>query len=402
MLQLTENLKDGIYFFDLILPFNGRSAIPKGFLQIEKKQITLIGKQSELSNCANIIRFSNTIALPAFINAHIHLSYQNKISSKKSLDWIYELICESRAYSPAEKTAIAKQNLKQIYQTGTKVIVENTPFREVIEILASSNIEALIGLEVFGQNEEVFTKYLNQIEQLQAEFGSLNFTFSPHSIYNVGTTLLQKLTEWAITNNKPLLLHLAEFDFEVELTQKGFASDELSHFYKQINFPEPDLRPLMGLSPVEYLQKINCLNSNLCLTHCIKASIADLEILAKNQVKIITCPRSNFYLENGHANLVTMLELGLELCFGTDGLCSNSDLNLLNEIKFVQKQGLKISSKTLFESITSAPARAFGLNNLGSLEINKRAILNCLKLNQEQMQKALSLNENIYTFLLEL
>lgn len=403
---MLKNLEQGIYFFDLIIPCSGQQIIPKGFLQVDNGQIIALGHQSQISAPEDEIKyFSNTIALPAFINGHTHLSYTHNYSSKKSLAWIYELIKESRQYSSEQKTAIIEKNLEQIYRTGTNFIIENTPFLEVVEVLnKQNNVQALIGLEVFGQEEETFEKYLKQINRLKQEFANLNFTFSAHSIYNVGSKLLIKLSEWAQANNKPLLLHLAEFDFELKLTNQGYADQELKSFYEQINFAPPDLRPLKNLSPIQYLKKINCLNSNLVLTHCIKASEDDLNILAEHKVKIVSCPRSNAYLQNGIANLSKMFELGIEVCFGTDGLSSNLDLNLYNEIKFAYLQHrTKVSAKMLWEGITSAPAKAFDLNFSGSLAPQKKANLNLLKITNSQMQKAVNLKqENIYEFLLTL
>ncbi|WP_036066017.1 amidohydrolase family protein, partial [Leptospira weilii] len=75
-------------------------------------------------------------------------------------------------------------------------------------------------------------------------------------------------------------------------------------------------------------------------------------------------------------------------CLGTDSSICGS-LNLLEEIKNARKfyrteYGEDLSPKTLFEMVTSNPAKAFRIENqLGSIEVGKIADLTILTRNFE-------------------
>jgi cytosine/adenosine deaminase-related metal-dependent hydrolase len=394
-----------VYFFELIIPLNGQEILPKGFIEVENNLIKNMGRQADLvlQPGQSLEINTNCIAIPKFINAHTHLAYPAMQLPGKSIDWIEQIIQESRGYESNHKSKIARQNLKASQQAGTEFLVENTPFKQTVQEIASCGQNSLIAWEVFGQTADLFSAYLKTLNELQVDFPNLEFIFSPHSIYNVSADLLQAVQDWALKNQKLTCLHLAEFDFESALIKTGKPSGALNNFYQKHKMPPPNLLGLYGLSPVEYLQKLNCLQENLLLTHCLHVNTKDINLLAKAQAKIISCPRSNAYLQNGLMLLPEMLEHDLQICFGTDSLASNFDLNLVEEIKFAylayRQAGHRIPARFFWEAITSVPAKILGLNLLGSLEIGKKALFNSWQLNEAQMQKALNLKENIYEFL---
>ncbi len=414
-----------LYFFDLIVSFGSNGVIPYGYLLIENGQIQEIGLQSEIKENLNsisenyqIIQLKNSICLPGFINSHIHISYTNNYSPVKNneqIDWIKNLVFESRNFSSENKKQIAQNNIDKVINSGTTFIVENTPFDESIDLINKSKIKALIGLEVFGNNDslsqQIFEKYQAKLLELEEKYTSKNisFTFSPHSIYNVSIELMKKLSKWSIEHKKKLLIHLAEFDFESDLTHLGYPSIGLSELYKLLNVSQICLNSIKNITPIKYLDSIDCLNDNLLATHLTKASNDDFKLIAKNKVNIISCPRSNAFLNNGVLNFNTIKNNNLKVVYGTDGLSSNSDLDILNEIKstwsIFKSHGFDISAEDLFRGITFDAAKILGLEKeIGSLEENKKADFVSFELSEEKISivlKMLSNNsDSIYQFLL--
>ena len=399
--------------------------IPYGYLLIENGQIQEIGLQSEISENLNsisenyqIIQLKNSICLPGFINSHIHISYTNNYSPVKNneqIEWIKDLVADSRNFSSENKKQIAQQNINQVIESGTTFIVENTPFDEPIELISKTKLKGLIGVEVFGNNdslaEEIFDNYLIKLFELEKKYLSKNisFTFSPHSIYNVSAELLKRLSEWSIKQDQSLLIHLSEFDFECELTQLGYPSKGLSELHKLLKVSQINLNNINNLSPIQYLNSIDCLNSNLFATHLTKATEEDFELLADKGVNIISCPRSNSFLNNGVLNFNNIKQNNIEVIYGTDGLSSNFDLDILSEIKttwsIFKSHGFDISAESLFRGITITPAKKLKKDKeIGSLEKGKSADFVSFELSEDKINLVLEFvsdkSENLYQFFL--
>jgi len=398
---------------------NGLPPLKQAYVLLDGHNICEIGHQQDIANNPPdiaICKLQSSVCLPGFINCHTHLAYPRyyqAVSSQGQIDWIDGLVKHSRHLSQLEKRQIAGANVKRCLQGGTTLLVENTPFRETIEALANSPLKAVIAWEVFGNSaegaESVFSQSIHSINSLEAEFQdkAFHFTLSPHSVYNVGASLLKKLTDWAVRYHKPLFIHLSEFDFELELTHNGFPNQALSSFHRSFRQGKPDLDNLSSLSPVEYLHRLNCLHHNLVATHLVKASRKDFQLLHEAQVKVISCPRSNLYLHNGVPPFHLMREEGLPIAFATDGLSSNFDLSLLNEIKTAwflsQACGGDLKASDCFEGITSVAAKHLNLQALvGSLEAGKRADLLCFRLQKDDANDIMETlkDEALYFFLL--
>jgi cytosine/adenosine deaminase-related metal-dependent hydrolase len=108
-------------------------------------------------------------------------------------------------------------------------------------------------------------------------------------------------------------------------------------------------------------------------------------------------------------NFNTIKNNNLKVVYGTDGLSSNSDLDILNEIKstwsIFKSHGFDISAEDLFRGITFDAAKILGLEKeIGSLEENKKADFVSFELSEEKISivlKMLSNNsDSIYQFLL--
>jgi cytosine/adenosine deaminase-related metal-dependent hydrolase len=409
-----------LYLFDLILPMNGLAPIDKGYMLVEKGHIVNIGNQNELkleslkNSNFQVHNFSDGIALPGFINNHVHLAYKRNYKQVKpgaQLNWMKELIFSSRNETAEDKLQTAKDNIESVLKSGTTFLVENTPFPQTVQALGHSPLKALVGLEVFGNDparaDDILKCSLNDLAQLEASYGSskISFTLSPHAVYNVSGQLFINLTRWAQNNHKLLLTHLAEFSFESQLTHNGQPEPELKEFYAALKVHEPNLKFLKGLSPVAYLHKLGCLVPNLLLTHLINLKEPDFGLLAESGCKLVSCPRSNSYLLNGRCNIGKLHQKGLRVSFATDGLSSNFDFDLLDEIKAAQhisgSAGESIEAQTLFEAITSVPAKQLGLGEqIGSLQVGKKADFVCFKLDEHQQNAVTTNLANVYVYLL--
>ncbi len=375
-----------------LLVTNDLEHLTNGAFLVENSKIVSVGKIEDFGELnTEIINHGDSLICPGFINLHTHLLYSKsgQINGSGGLfPWLENLIAKTKDWQESDHLDSINYGINKALSTGTTFIVENTPSALSVQELSKSSLKALVGLEVFGSDEEkadgIFEDALEYISNCHSrldresslttdidqspdshfhgnDMQRINFTFSPHAPYDVSKPLWEKLINWSNENNKPLLTHLEESPEErlwwKEKVGKGI------DFWKSINKLESKLKHWKKYnSGIDFLSKNNLLSRNIIGTHLCQAIEADLKLLQEKNITLVHCPRSNFYLNNGTANLKLWNELGLIWGIGTDSIASNENLDLLEELRFTinhQKSvcNYTLPSKKAFEAITSTAAK---------------------------------------------
>lgn len=103
----------------------------------------------------------------------------------------------------------------------------------------------------------------------------------------------------------------------------------------------------------------------------------------KADISIASCPVSNLRLGCGVAPLTKMEEVGLNICLGTDGQGSGSNLDMFEEMKLAAllQKGINENPKlmpayNILKMATINGAKALGMDKkIGSIEVGKKADL---------------------------
>jgi cytosine/adenosine deaminase-related metal-dependent hydrolase len=110
--------------------------------------------------------------------------------------------------------------------------------------------------------------------------------------------------------------------------------------------------------------------------HGVQMSSADLARLARHDVTLVTCPRSNGHTGAGAPPLEAFYASGVRVAVGTDSLASAPDLSVFAELATMRALAPSIPASALLDSATRQGARALGFDaEYGSLEPGKRARL---------------------------
>jgi 5-methylthioadenosine/S-adenosylhomocysteine deaminase len=133
---------------------------------------------------------------------------------------------------------------------------------------------------------------------------------APHSIQAASPDMIREGASLALDLGLPFHIHVAERGYEREWSIERH-----------------------GLSPVTFLDSIGVLSDRTLMVHCVWVDEADLAILRDRGVRVVHNPSANAFLGDGIAPVRQMLELGIPVCLGTDGGCTNSRQSIFEEMR---------------------------------------------------------------------
>jgi 5-methylthioadenosine/S-adenosylhomocysteine deaminase len=189
---------------------------------------------------------------------------------------------------------------------------------------------------------------------------------APHAIYTNSDETLKASRKLADRYSKPLVIHLAETKTE---------NDESLAKRK--------------MTPTAALDAMGVLTGWTVAAHGVWLNDADLKILKARGTGLAHNPSSNMKLASGVAPVVKILNLGIPMGLGTDGVAgSNNDQDIMEEMDLAAKlqkvttgDPRALPAEQAFAMATILGAKALRLDNMiGSLDKGKRADLITVRL----------------------
>ena len=137
------------------------------------------------------------------------------------------------------------------------------------------------------------------------------------------------------------------------------------------------------MSPVQWLVKHDVLDAKVIAAHGVHIDETEMMTLLHNGAGVVHNPTSNLKLSSGFAPIAQMLALGLNVGIGTDGVASNNDLDMFEELRLsallakgVTSDPTALPARQALEMATIMGARVLKLDSsIGSLEPGKQADL---------------------------
>ena len=157
-----------------------------------------------------------------------------------------------------------------------------------------------------------------------------------------------------------------------------------------------------GRTDIEYLADCGLLDVPATLAHCVWIEESDMEIIREKGATVATCPVSNMKLASGIANVPKMLEKGVNVALGTDGVSSNNSLDLLADAKIMALAArvktmdpAVLTPQQVLYSMTRAGALSQGRPDCGLLAEGYKADLIVLDIDTPNMQPVHDLRNNL-------
>lgn len=188
----------------------------------------------------------------------------------------------------------------------------------------------------------------------KSPYSMMQVALAPCSPFSVTADLMKQSAILARSYGVRLHTHLAETNDEQDYTIKK-----------------------LGMRPLEYMQSLGWVGSDVWFAHGIHFNDDELKLLSQTQTGVAHCPISNMKLSSGIARIPDMLSLNIPVGLAVDGSASNDGSNLLEEIRVCYLlHRLKYASKApsaydILKIATKGSAKILGRDDIGSLEINK-------------------------------
>ena len=140
------------------------------------------------------------------------------------------------------------------------------------------------------------------------------------------------------------------------------------------------VRERYGTTSVRHLDTLGILDDRTIGAHCVHVDDGDIRILRERGVAVSHNPQSNMKISSGIAPIARMHSEGVLCTIGTDGTCSNNDLDMWDEMRtasFLQKVATMdpcvLPAYEILKMATVNAARAIG--HAGELGVIKEGAL---------------------------
>ena len=367
----------GIVLKDIlaILPNGEKDEVRKTCIYIEGSRIAAVGEKPKGFREDKVIDGQDRLVIPGLINCHTHsyMAFMRNVADDLSfMDWLFGTIDPIEQQMTDEDTYWgACLAIIEMVKSGTTCFNDmQMNIHQTTRAVKESGMRAVIsrGLIGSGHDEAGQMRLRQAYEERDAakDCDRLSFMLGPHAPYTCDDEFMRVVSEEAKKNGMRIHVHLSESVSEIE-----------------------QIREKYGLTPIEMADRNGLFDVPAIAAHCVQVTDEDIAILKGKKVSVVTNPASNMKLGNGFAPIGKMVEMGVNVCLGTDGAASNNSLNMFRELglltlihKGVNKTPQCISAREGFRIATINGAKALGLEEeTGSIEAGKKADLAILDLN---------------------
>ncbi len=321
---------------------------------------------------AQVIKGQGDLLIPAFYNAHCHAAMTLFRGYGEDLPlgrWLEERIfpAEDRlnyqnVYT-ATKLAIAEMIRGGVVSFSDMYMFEDAVAEAVLETGVKANLSrSLVSFDPnvdaakdsrFAEAVRLYKNYHN------AGDGRVRIDFSLHAEYTNVPRYCAYVGEYTAQNGIGMQIHLSETEKE---------HNECIARHKK--------------TPARFFYDLGVLDAPAAAAHCVWVTDEDIAILAEKNVTAVHNPVSNLKLGSGVMPMRKMLDAGVSVALGTDGVASNNRLDLMREMqtaailhKGINRDPAITVAKEMLPLATRNGALSQGRTDCGRVEVGMRADL---------------------------
>ena len=338
---------------------------------IENGRYKYIGEAEPRIRVDEVIDGGGNLLIPAFYNTHCHaaMTLFRGYGEDLPLDrWLNEKIFPAedkltpKAVNVATKLAIAEMLACGVASFSDMYMFMDEVAKAVLETGIKANLSRSIVSFGESRNIEKDSRFLESVELVRdfhgAGGGKLLIDMSLHAEYTNTEQMARFVAEYTKENDLGMQVHISETEKEHKeaMARRG------------------------GRTPMEFFNDCGIFDSRTTAAHCVYVSDNDIRIMKEKGVSVAHNPVSNLKLGSGVMPLRKLLDSGVNVALGTDGVASNNNLDVLKELQYAvllakgtQRQPESISAKEIFPLATKNGALAQGRSDCGEIKVGYKA-----------------------------
>jgi len=386
--------------FVLTMQGEGVGMIEDGAVAIEGDEIVAVGKTYEIlkahGGADRVYDAGGKAVLPGFVDAHVHTSntlIRGEGQDVPEIEWMLKTQAPfGRHMKPKHRIIGASLGVLEAVKAGTTCFGEiggnMAPAAE--KVFAPSGVRAHLAntINEIGPGsrpdphkpyvffreigERKLKESINFIKKWDgAADGRITCMFSPHAADMMSEEFLLEVKEEA--NRRGMMSH-------IHIAQGGREAIQIKLRY--------------GTSTVRYLDSIGFLDETIIGAHCHQTTDEEVALLAKRDVRYVSCPASIGIIDGITPPLALYLASGgISAGIGSDQASGNNHHNMLVEMKVAallnktrHRDPTVLPAWKMLRLATVEGAQTIGLgDSIGSLEPRKKADLIILDLKAPHM-----------------
>ncbi len=351
------------------------SRYENGAVAVSGDQIIAVGDSEELKKefqASEVIDCGGKVLMPGLVNSHTHvpMNLLRGLGDDLRLDvWLlgYIMPVEREFVSPEFVKLGTSLACAELIRSGVTSFADMYYFEDqVAEAAAEAGLRAVCCQTILkfpspdaASYEESLAASEKMIKKWK-DHSLITPAIAPHASYTSTVDILESAAAMAQKYDVPLHIHIAETAQEVE-----------------------DSLDTHDMPVVPYVEQFGIFQCKVIAAHCVHIDEREMHTLNKYGVGVAHNPTSNLKLSSGIAPVNRMLEQGLNVGIGTDGVSSNNDLDMFEEMRLAallakgsSGDPTVVPARTAIAMATSMGAKAIHLGDqTGSISEGKKADL---------------------------
>jgi 5-methylthioadenosine/S-adenosylhomocysteine deaminase len=292
-------------------------------LRAEDGAIAELGPSVEPKPGDEVIDGAGLLLTPPMVNGHTHAAmtlFRGFGDDMPLMDWLRTRIWPAEAkLEPDDVYWGTRLACVEMIRSGTTRFLDMYWYgAEAARAVVDSGIRAVVSTVMIDQldpakGEAMRPEVLESLDRIANAGPRVTPSLGPHAIYTVSAESLAWLAEVAAEREIPLQIHLSETEQEVT-----------------------DCLDAHGKRPAAYLDEVGFLGELTVLAHGVWLDRVELELIAQRGATVVANPAANMKLAvGGLLPYPQAAAAGAAIGLGTDGVSSNSNLDMFEEVKLL-------------------------------------------------------------------
>ncbi len=376
-----------------LLPSAGEGLVEGGCVVVDGGKLSYagpFGASGDSGPFEDTIDLGDAVMIPGFVNTHCHsaMSILRGVGNGLSLDdWLRKKVWPLEDHIREEEMVSGNLlSMIEYARSGITSFIDFYNVRPLLKALSKIRMRCTLSLafmDLVPAMKEESWKRLGQVDRYRREVedgkGMRSLALAVHSSYACSEEMLRGVADAASTNGLMVTGHLLEAPTEAGLVKAS-----------------------CGVSPVTLLERTGIIGPRFLAAHCVHLDRRGIGRLAKAKSSVAHCPRSNSRLGVGVAPVKEMMESGLNVALGTDGVGSADSVDFFEEMRtaaYLQRSlnadATLLQPRELLAMATGNGAKALGNSGIGRLESGRMADFTAVRLDRAHLNPMLDLVGNL-------